>query len=125
MIMAITASTSHQTLPEVGGTAVAFDAIESQCRQWATELGPHGVRVLWLQTTGLPEALADVDLFPGYGTGAPMTRAELIEWTRGKTMLKRLTTLDELGNAAAFAASDRAGAMTACAVNLTCGAVPG
>jgi 3-oxoacyl-[acyl-carrier protein] reductase len=125
VIMAITASTSHQTLPEVGGTAVAFDAIESQCRQWATELGPHGVRVLWLQTTGLPEALADIDLFPAYGTGAPMTKAAFLEWTRGKTMLKRLTTLDELGNAAAFAASDRAGAMTACAVNLTCGAVPG
>jgi 3-oxoacyl-[acyl-carrier protein] reductase len=125
VIMAITASTSHQSLPEVGGTAVAFDAIESQCRQWATELGPQGVRVLWLKTTGLPEALADVDLFPAYGTGAPMTRSELIEWNRGKTMLKRLTTLDELGNAAAFAASDRAGAMTACAVNLTCGAVPG
>jgi 3-oxoacyl-[acyl-carrier protein] reductase len=104
---------------------VAFDAIESQCRQWATELGPHGVRVLWLQTTGLPEALADIDLFPAYGTGAPMTKAAFLEWTRGKTMLKRLTTLDELGNAAAFAASDRAGAMTACAVNLTCGAVPG
>ncbi|MGH2656669.1 MAG: hypothetical protein ACRDIZ_08255 [Actinomycetota bacterium] len=45
-----------------------------------------------------------------------MTRSELIEWNRGKTMLKRLTRLDELGNAAAFAASDRAGAMTACAV---------
>jgi enoyl-[acyl-carrier-protein] reductase (NADH) len=54
-----------------------------------------------------------------------MTKADFLEWTRGKTMLKRLTTLDELGNAAAFAASDRAGAMTACAVNLTCGAVPG
>ena len=35
VIMAITASTSRQALLEVGGTAVAFDAIESQCRQWA------------------------------------------------------------------------------------------
>jgi 3-oxoacyl-[acyl-carrier protein] reductase len=40
-------------------------------------------------------------------------------------MLKRLTTLEDVGHAAAFAASDRAGAMTGCAVNLTCGAVPG
>ena len=81
--------------------------------------------MLWLQTTGLPEALADGARHPGYGTGAPMTREELVEWNRGKTMLKRLTTLEELGIAAAFAASDRAGAMTACAVNLTCGAVSG
>jgi 3-oxoacyl-[acyl-carrier protein] reductase len=125
VIMAITASTSHQTLPEVGGTPVAFDAIESQCRQWAAELGPHGIRVLWLRTTGMPEALADVDRFPAYGTSAPMSREELIEWNAAKTMLKRLTTLEDVGHAAAFAASDRAGAMTGCAVNLTCGAVPG
>lgn len=125
VIMAITASTSHQTLPEVGGTPVAFDAIESQCRQWAAELGPHGIRVLWLRTTGMPEALADVDRFPAYGTGAPMSREELIEWNVAKTMLKRLTTLEDVGHAAAFSASDRAGAMTGCAVNLTCGAVPG
>ena len=125
VIMAITASTAFQRLPEVGGTAVAFDAIESQSRTWAAELGPHGVRVLWLRTTGLPEALADVDLFPAYGTGAPMTKEELIEWQRGLTVLKRLTTLEELGRAAAFAASDLASAMTGCAVNVTCGAVPG
>jgi 3-oxoacyl-[acyl-carrier protein] reductase len=125
VIMAITATTSHQALPEVGGTPVAFDAIQSQCRQWAAELGPHGIRVLWLRTTGLPEALADVERFPAYGTGSLMTRDELIGWNAAKTMLKRLTTLEEVGNAAAFAASDRAGAMTGCSVNLTCGAIPG
>ena len=125
MILAITASTSFQSLPEIGGTGVAFDAIESQCRSWAAELGPSGVRVLWLKSTGLPEALADVDRFPAYGTGALMTKAELIEWSRAKTMLHRLTSLDELGRAAAFAASDLASAMTACPVNVTCGAVPG
>jgi enoyl-[acyl-carrier-protein] reductase (NADH) len=125
VIMAITASTSFQSLPEVGGTGVAFDAIESQCRAWAAELGPSGVRVLWLRSTGLPEALADIDLFPAYGMPAPMTKEELIEWNRAKTMLKRLTTLEELGRAAAFAASDLASAMTGCAVNVTCGAVPG
>ena len=125
VIMTITASTSHQTLPDVGGTGVTFDAIESQCRAWAAELGQHGIRVLWLRTTGLPEALADIDRFPAYGTDAPMTKEELIEWQRRKTMLKRLTTLEELGRAAAFAVSDAGSPMTACAVNLTCGAVPG
>ena len=43
-----------QAIPEVGGTGVAFDAIESQCRQWAAELGPHGVRVVWLQHDRAP-----------------------------------------------------------------------
>jgi NAD(P)-dependent dehydrogenase (short-subunit alcohol dehydrogenase family) len=123
VILAITATTARQAIPNVGGTGVTFDSIESLCRQWACELGPHGIRVVWLQTTGLPEALAEIDHFPDYGTGAAMTRAELIAWMQRKTMLNRLTSLAEVGNVAAFMASDRASAMTATAANITCGAV--
>src|SRR5215211_3607786 len=123
VIMAITATTARLAIPEVGGTGVSFDAIESQCRQWACELGRHGVRVVWLQTTGLPEALADIEVFPDYGTGSGngMTRAELIAWMQRRTHLNRLTSLAELGAVAAFVASDHAAAMTATAVNITCG----
>jgi 3-oxoacyl-[acyl-carrier protein] reductase len=81
------------------------------------------VRVVWLRTTGLPESLADVE-FPGYGTGKAMTREELIPWLEQRTMLKRLTSLEDVGNAAAFMASDRAGSITASAANLTSGSVP-
>jgi NAD(P)-dependent dehydrogenase (short-subunit alcohol dehydrogenase family) len=122
VIMAITATTARMTIPEVGGTGVTFDAIESQCRQWACELGPAGVRVVWLQTTGLPEAL-HADVFPSYGTGKAMGRAELIPWLEGRTLLRRLTSLAEVGDTAAFVASDRAGAITGCAANITCGSV--
>jgi NAD(P)-dependent dehydrogenase (short-subunit alcohol dehydrogenase family) len=125
VIMAITATTARLSIPEVGGTGVTFDAIESQCRQWACELGRHGVRVVWLQTTGLPEALdPTVELFPDYGTGSGMTRPELLAWLRRSTQLDRLASLDEVGRAAAFLASGHAAAMTATSVNLTCGAVP-
>jgi enoyl-[acyl-carrier-protein] reductase (NADH) len=124
--MAITATTARMTIPHVGGTGVTFDAIESLCRQWASELGPQGIRVAWLQTTGLPEAISDtLEYFPDYGTGTGgMTRGQFIAWLQEKTMLNRLTSLAEVGNAAAFFASDRASAMTACAANLTCGSVP-
>jgi 3-oxoacyl-[acyl-carrier protein] reductase len=127
VIMTITATTARLSIPQVGGTGVAFDAIESQCRQWACELGGHGVRVVWLQTTGLPEAIAGNDVLqPGYGTGsAAMTRDELIAWNQGKAMLGRLTTLAEVGRAAAFLASDHAAAMTGAGLNLTCGQAPG
>ena len=125
VVMAITAATARLAIPEVGGTGVTFDAIESQCRQWACELGRHGVRVVWLQTTGLPEALADIERFPDYGTGSGgMTRAEVIAWLRRSTHLDRLTSLAEVGNAAAFVASDLASAMTATSANITCGQVP-
>jgi 3-oxoacyl-[acyl-carrier protein] reductase len=125
VIMAITAATARQAIPNVGGTGVAFDAIESLCRQWACELGPLGIRVVWLQTTGIPEALDEsIEVVPDYGTGREMTLQEHIAWMRSRTMLNRLTSLAEVGNVAAFMASDRAGAMTASATNLTCGAVP-
>jgi 3-oxoacyl-[acyl-carrier protein] reductase len=125
VIMTITATTARLTIPNVGGTGVTFDAIESLCRQWATELGRHGVRVVWLRTTGIPEALQDTGgLVPDYGTGSRMTAQEHVAWMRGQTMLKRLTSPADVGNMAAFIASDRAGAMTASAANITCGAVP-
>ena len=125
VIMAITATTARLAIPEVGGTAVTFDAIESLCRQWACELGRYGVRVLWLQTTGLPEAVTD-EVLPGYGTGTgdTMTREELFAWLRRSTMLDRLTSLAEVGKMAAFMASDQAGTVTAAAANLTCGQAP-
>jgi len=125
VIMSITASTARMSIPNVGGTGVTFDAIESLCRQWACELGPRGIRVVWLHTTGIPEAIDDSgNLFPDYGTGEAMTREELIAWLQPKTMLNRLTSLAEVGNVAAFMASDQASAMTAVAANVTCGSVP-
>jgi 3-oxoacyl-[acyl-carrier protein] reductase len=126
VIMTITATTARAAIPEVGGTGVTFDAIESLCRQWACELGRYGVRVVWLQTTGLPEAIGGPEVvFPDYGTGSGngMTRAELIAWLRRSTLLNRLTSLADVGNVAAFIASDHAAAMTAAAANVTCGQV--
>jgi enoyl-[acyl-carrier-protein] reductase (NADH) len=124
VIMTVTAVTAKQAIPEVGGTGVAFDATESLCRQWAAELGPSGVRVIWLRTTGIPEAIADIPRFPDYGRGrGGMTRDELIAWLTGKTMLHRLTSLADVGNAAALAASDLAGAITGTGLNVNCGSV--
>jgi 3-oxoacyl-[acyl-carrier protein] reductase len=116
----------REAFPTIGGTVVAWAAIEAQCRQWASELGPQGVRVVWLRTTGLPEAIPDTgdaaaDLGTGYGEG--MTREEIIAGMREQTILKRLASLEELGKVAAFMASDGAGPMTATFANITCGAV--
>ena len=124
VILGITATTARMAIPNVGGTWVTFDAIESQCKQWARELGASGVRVLWLRTTGLPEGLHG-DVFPDYVGRRPegLTREELVAWLLGPTALNRLTTLADVGKAAVFAASDAASAMTGCCLNLTCGSV--
>jgi NAD(P)-dependent dehydrogenase (short-subunit alcohol dehydrogenase family) len=95
----------------IGGLQVAFGAVESLRRNLASELGPYGIRVVTLQTGGIPESIsAD---FEG--------RDDLVEMLAGKTMLGRAATLDDVGNAAVFAASDWARAMTAAAINITCG----
>jgi len=116
----------REAFPTIGGTVVAWAAIEAQCRQWASELGPQGIRVVWLRTTGLPETIPDTgdaatDLGTGYGEG--MTREEIIAGMREQTILKRLATLDELRKVAAFMASDGADPMTATFANITCGAL--
>jgi 3-oxoacyl-[acyl-carrier protein] reductase len=96
----------------LGGTQVAFEAIESMRRQLAAELGPRGVRVVSLQTGGIPESIGD-----------PAMRDEIERMTAPKTMLKRSATLEDVGRIAAFAASDHARAMTATQLNMTVGAV--
>jgi 3-oxoacyl-[acyl-carrier protein] reductase len=116
----------REAFPTIGGTVVAWAAIEAQCRQWACELGPQGVRVVWLRTTGLPETIpntgdATSDLGTGYGEG--MTREQIIAGMREQTILRRLASLDELGKVATFMASDGAGPMTATFANITCGAI--
>jgi 3-oxoacyl-[acyl-carrier protein] reductase len=116
----------REAFPTIGDTVVAWAAIEAQCRQWACELGPQGVRVVWLRTTGLPETIPDTgeavaDLGTGYGED--MRCEQIILGMRDQTILKRLASLEEVGKVATFMASDGAGPMTATFTNISCGAV--
>jgi 3-oxoacyl-[acyl-carrier protein] reductase len=97
----------------LGGLQVAFQAMETLRRNLAAELGPQGIRVLTLQTAGIPESISE-DF---------EARQAITEAIERRTMLNRAATLDDVGNVAAFAASDLARSMTATALNITCGAV--
>ena len=94
-----------------GGFQVANGAIDVLRRQLACELGPHGIRVITLQTNGVPE------------TTAEEWREAITESIVGSSMLKRAETLEDVGNVAAFVASDLARTMTATSINITCGRV--
>ena len=95
----------------LGGFQVGLSAVDSLRRQLAAELGPHGIRVLTLQSTGVPETI------PQDYERRDATADAIV----GRTMLNRAATLSDVGNVAAFAASDHARAMTATALNITCG----
>ncbi|HUA69425.1 MAG TPA: SDR family oxidoreductase [Solirubrobacteraceae bacterium] len=99
---------------KVGGLQVAFGAVESLRRSLARELGQYGIRVLTLQTGGIPESIPE----------GPEWRQAITEQIIRRTMLGRAASLEDIGNAAALAASDYARTMTATALNITCGAVP-
>ena len=96
----------------LGGTQAAFDAIETLRRQLSVELGRHGVRVVTLSSGGLPESLTED--FEG--------RDAIVELIESQTLTGRAATLEEAGNAAAFAASDQAASMTAATLNISAGA---
>lgn len=102
-----------QTLPGLGGFKVALDAIEGLRRQWACELGKQGIRVVTLKTGGITETIPHG--FPG--------REEIVASIEQAALLKRTATLADVGNVAAFVASDQARTMTATEVNISCGAI--
>ena len=128
VILTLTASASRLAGPLMGGFGVACAAIESFTRCLAGEVGPQGVRVVGLRSEGIPETWNGEfrdHVFdpPGDGYGAGMSRRELQAHLEGMTMLRRLPTLAELANVAAFVASDHASAITGSVANLTCGSV--
>ncbi len=80
-------------------------------RNLAAELGSYGIRVLTIQTGGVPDSIPDE--FAGKG--------EIARSIVAPTLLGRAASLEDIGNAAAFAASDWARTMTGSALNITCG----
>lgn len=102
-----------QTQPGLGGFKVALDAIEGLRRQWSWELGEHGIRVVTIKTGGIGESIPED--FEG--------RQYIIDQLLPPTLLKRLATLDDVGNVATFLASDLAQSITATEVNISCGAI--
>lgn len=94
----------------LGGFQVALSAVDALRRQLAAELGRQGIRVLTLQSNGVPETIRDPD--------ASQTMAESVV---SGTLLRRAASLDDVGNVAVFAASDHARTITATKLNITCG----
>jgi 3-oxoacyl-[acyl-carrier protein] reductase len=95
----------------LGGFQVALGAVDVLRRQLAVELGSHGIRVVTLHSGGVPE------------TTREDWREAITQSFIDASMLKRVETLEDVGNVAAFAASDLARTMTATSFNITCGRV--
>jgi 3-oxoacyl-[acyl-carrier protein] reductase len=121
VIMGITTVVSQMPLPYTAGFGPAWAAVEAMLRLLAAELGPYGVRTVCLHSAG-SEGAADKTLA---STNPELEkRADL--WGQrwmSRNLLGRGPTLEEVGNMAAFLASDLAGATTGTTVSLTAGMV--
>jgi 3-oxoacyl-[acyl-carrier protein] reductase len=106
--------------PLMGGFGIACTAIEALTMNLAGELGPHGIRVLCLRPEGIPETWHE------YTEESKQfaNQKEFHDLLEGRTLLRRLPTLAEVANVAAFMASDGASVMTGTVANLTCGSIP-
>jgi NAD(P)-dependent dehydrogenase (short-subunit alcohol dehydrogenase family) len=123
VIVTLTAVPGRTPANLIGGQAPAWAAVEGFSRSLALELGPAGVRVVCLRSHAIPETPLIEANFATAGRAAGVSPAEFQAKLEQGTLLKRLPTLAELADTAAFVASDRAGAMTATVVNLSAGSI--
>lgn len=124
VVLTLSTSGSRMSGPGFLGYGVTCGAIETFSRILAGELGPDGIRVVCLRPHAIPEAVATSHvrgLFDGFAQRAGTTVEDWLAEHAPIAKLGRLPTLAEVADYAAFAASDRAGAMTGAIANLSAG----
>ncbi|WP_020392378.1 SDR family NAD(P)-dependent oxidoreductase [Kribbella catacumbae] len=110
------------------GHSVSAAGKEAFSRVLAAELAPRNIRVIGIRPHAVVDAPAagsyTSDLFEPMAAGAGQSVQEFLEGGMAQgTLLKRLPTLTEVAETAAFLASDRAGVMTGTIANLSAGAL--
>lgn len=118
-----TPNASRISSPFVGGMVPAWAAMEAFCRSLSLECAQYGVRAVCLLTTGIPETPLIDEVWDIHGKAQGVTFEQFHAIMESMTHRHRLTTLEELANAAVFAASDEGSAITGTVLNLTAGMV--
>jgi NAD(P)-dependent dehydrogenase (short-subunit alcohol dehydrogenase family) len=122
VILHLNSASGAAAMPGMGSTGPADAATEAFMRYLAAEVGPHGVRVCGIWTAGVAETLSKEKLAAVGGENAPEPQAAE-KMIAGMAALRRAPRLADVGEVAAFLASDRAAGMTGSMTNVTCGLV--
>ena len=127
VILTVSTVGSRMAVPGSLGYAATCAAVEAFSRTLSAELGPSGVRVVCLRPDVIPEALGTSHvrrIFDGIAARAGTTVEGMVAARAGSgTLLGRFPTLAQVADYAAFAASDRAGALTGAIANLSSGSL--
>jgi 3-oxoacyl-[acyl-carrier protein] reductase len=121
VILSLTATPGGIGYPFTAGFAPACCAIECFCRNLASELGPHGVRVVNIRSAGSP----DSQVFKQARERNPHEMEQVVRSMEDDTMLKRLPQMEDVANTAVFLASDSARSITGVTVDVTAGTTAG
>jgi NAD(P)-dependent dehydrogenase (short-subunit alcohol dehydrogenase family) len=124
VIMTVTSIPSRVAIPLMGGVAVAMAAEEALIRDLSVELAPQGVRVVGVRTQGMPDSGTIEEVFGIHANAYGITSEQFHNLIAERTHSRRLPTLQELAEVAAFMASDKASAMEGTLVNMSLGAIP-
>jgi NAD(P)-dependent dehydrogenase (short-subunit alcohol dehydrogenase family) len=122
-ILSHTPEPARLGVPGVGGMGPAWAALEGLNRQLSAEVAQHGVRVVCIRTSGLPET-PTIDVVYGlHARALGIAREQFQAMLESMSHTKRSTRLAELADAAVFLASDLGRGMTGTVANLTGGLV--
>ena len=117
VILSLTATPGGIGYPLVGGFGPACCAIENFSKNLASELGPHGIRVVNIRSAGSPDSRVFKEAIDSGGEEI----ADILKKMEEDTMLKKLPLMEDIANTAVFLCSSMAGKITGVTVDVTCG----
>lgn len=123
VLLTLTATPARIAASHVGGMAPSWAAIEALTRSLAAEYGQQGIRAICLRSDAIPETATITEVYDLHAAALGVTSEQVLTFSSDMNLLKRLPTLEEVANVAAFMASDQSSAMTATVVNLSCGLI--
>jgi NAD(P)-dependent dehydrogenase (short-subunit alcohol dehydrogenase family) len=123
VIMSVSALPARMGTRSNGGYGPAMAAKEALTRDLSMELASQGIRVVGLRPHGIPGTNTMNDVFELKARPSGLTWEQFQGYLASTTHPRRVMTIEEVANVAAFMASDQASGMTGTIVNLTMGSL--
>jgi NAD(P)-dependent dehydrogenase (short-subunit alcohol dehydrogenase family) len=117
VILSLTATPGGIGYALTGGFGPACAAIEGFSRNLASELGPHGIRVVNIRSAGSPDSRPFIQAMHSM----PDAVRPILKRMAEDTMLKKLPPMEDIANTALFLASPLAASITGVTVDVTVG----
>lgn len=121
-IVFLSATVSRGTA-NTSAIGAAYGALEAMTRSLATELSPHGVRVVCVCSMGMAETRTMRDTHELGGAAMGVSKERVAQAIQSRALLGRSPSVTDTAKLVAFVASDDAAAMTGAIVNSSAGQV--